>query len=87
MVFWFQCSGSRAHRALLYALNLTSAACILLSLSPQASPEEFTEALKMREAFYGKGGASPSGSIENVPAGAFYLKEVAGNFNRIYARK
>ncbi len=53
----------------------------------EASPEEFTAALAMREASYGKADKHPAGSVDNVPAGAYYLKEVGKNFNRIYARK
>lgn len=30
---------------------------------------------------------TPKGSLDNVPDGAYYLKEVAPNHNRIYARK
>ena len=36
---------------------------------------------------YGKAGIAPTGSVDNVPAGAFYLKEVLPNANRVYARK
>jgi hydroxymethylglutaryl-CoA synthase len=53
----------------------------------EASPQEFTDALKLREGSYGKVGAVPAGSVDHVPAGAFYLKEVAGNGARAYARK
>ena len=53
----------------------------------EASPEEFTNALILREAFYGKIGATPAGSIDNVPKGAFYLKEVTKEGGRVYAQK
>jgi hydroxymethylglutaryl-CoA synthase len=53
----------------------------------EASPEEFTNALILREAFYGKIGATPAGSIDNVPAGAFFLKEVTKEGGRVYAQK
>ena len=53
----------------------------------EASPQEFTDALKMREGSYGKTGVVPAGSVDHVPAGAFYLKEVQGQGTRVYARK
>jgi hydroxymethylglutaryl-CoA synthase len=53
----------------------------------EASPEEFTAALKMREGSYGKSGITPVGSVDNVPAGAFYLKEVTATSTRVYERK
>jgi len=53
----------------------------------EATPEEFTAALGMREAGYGKSSFTPQGSIDNVPSGAYYLKEVGKNHNRIYERK
>ena len=34
-----------------------------------------------------QGNHTPKGAIADVPAGAFYLKEVAANHNRVYARK
>jgi hydroxymethylglutaryl-CoA synthase len=52
-----------------------------------ATPEEFTEALAMRERSYGKSGYMPAGSIENVPKGGWYLKEVTGSHARVYERK
>lgn len=58
-----------------------------LGARAEASPEEFTAALKLREAGYGKTGVTPAGSVDNVPAGAFYLKEVTATANRVYARK
>ena len=58
-----------------------------LSARREASPDEFTAALKMREAAYGRAGYTPVGSVADVPEGAYYLKEVAGNHNRVYARK
>ena len=53
----------------------------------EASPEEFTNALLLREAFYGKSGASPVGSVDNVPSGAYFLKEVTKEGGRVYERK
>lgn len=58
-----------------------------LAARKEASPEEFTSALAMREASYGKSAFTPAGSIDNVPAGAYYLKEVGKNYTRVYDRK
>ena len=52
-----------------------------------ASPAEFTEALAMREASYGRSGREPVGDIANVPVGGWYVKGVAPNGVRSYARK
>jgi len=52
----------------------------------EVTPAEFVDALKLREKMYGKSG-TPAGSITHVPEGAYYLKEVLGNHNRVYARK
>lgn len=58
-----------------------------LAARREAEPAEFSAALSMREASYGKAGVQPKGSVDNVPAGAFYLKEVTANHSRIYERK
>lgn len=58
-----------------------------LAARKQATPEEFTEALAMRERSYGKSGFTPAGSVDNVPAGGWYLKAVDGNHVREYARR
>jgi len=57
-----------------------------LAARVEASPEEFTAALAMREAFYGTSG-QPKGGLEHVPSGAFYLKGVNAAGVREYARK
>jgi hydroxymethylglutaryl-CoA synthase len=58
-----------------------------LSARREAAPDEFVAALGLRERNYGRGGFTPAGSLDNVPSGAYYLKEVMGNHNRVYARK
>lgn len=58
-----------------------------LATRREASPEEFTEALAMRERAYGKAQMKPAGSIDNVPAGAWYLHDVGANYVRHYSRK
>jgi len=58
-----------------------------LEARKEASPEEFTAALALREAAYGKSGYTPVGSVDNVPGGAWYLKEVTPAHTRVYERK
>ena len=53
----------------------------------EASPEDFTAALLMREKFYGRTGCEPAGALEHVPSGAFYLKGVGADGTRAYERK
>ena len=58
-----------------------------LAARTEASPAELLHALKLREDAYGKFGRAPAGSVDNVPAGAWFLKEVAADGSRKYARK
>lgn len=58
-----------------------------LDARTDASPAEFTEALAMRERTYGKSGYTPAGSVDNVPAGGWFLKEVKADHTRVYDRK
>lgn len=41
----------------------------------------------MRERAYGKASFTPAGSLDNVPAGAWYLQGVSASHTRSYARK
>lgn len=58
-----------------------------LDTRQDVDPSEFTEAMLMRERFYGRAGGIPAGSLSNVPVGAWYLKEVKENHVRIYDRR
>jgi hydroxymethylglutaryl-CoA synthase len=58
-----------------------------LAARKEASPEEFTESMKIREQAYGKSSYIPVGSLDNIAPGTFYLKEVTGNHARVYGRK
>ena len=49
--------------------------------------EEFTHALKLREAAYGKASYTPVGSVDNVPKGAWYLSGIDKHHVRTYERK
>jgi len=53
----------------------------------ECSPEEYVEAMAMRERNYGKLGCSPAGSVDNVVAGAYYLSGVNAAGVRTYSRK
>ena len=55
-----------------------------LAARREAEPSELSAALKMREASYGRSGFEPTGSIDNVPAGAFFLKSVKAGGQRVY---
>jgi hydroxymethylglutaryl-CoA synthase len=58
-----------------------------LAARTEAAPAELLAALKLREEAYGRFGRAPAGSVDHVPAGAWYLKEVAADGSRKYARK
>jgi hydroxymethylglutaryl-CoA synthase len=58
-----------------------------LAARTEAPPAELLAALKMREEAYGRFGRAPTGSLDYVPSGAWYLKEVAADGSRKYARK
>ena len=58
-----------------------------LAARREAEPAELAAALKLREASYGRAGFEPAGSIENVPAGAHYLKAVKPGGQRVYEVK
>jgi len=53
----------------------------------RAEPEVFSNAMRMREAAYGKASFSPAGSVADVAPGAWYLEGVDGQWRRSYARK
>jgi hydroxymethylglutaryl-CoA synthase len=58
-----------------------------LAARTEASPAEFTAALALREASYGKAGCKPVGSTDNLAEGTFYVKEVTTAGVRVYDRK
>lgn len=58
-----------------------------LAARREATPEEFTEAMNIRERAYGKAHYTPVGSVDNVPVGGWYLKSVHTDHTRVYARK
>jgi hydroxymethylglutaryl-CoA synthase len=58
-----------------------------LAARTEATPHEFSEALKMRESTYGKSSFTPHGSLDHVGKGVWYLKEVGAEGTRVYDRK
>ena len=58
-----------------------------LAARRECEPVEYAEAMAMRERAYGKLGAEPAGGVEHVAAGAYYVKGVAADGVRTYARK
>lgn len=59
----------------------------VLSSRKIATPEEYEAALALREAAHLKKGFKPTGSLENVGSGVYYLTEVDDRFHRSYAVK
>jgi len=51
------------------------------------TPEELTEAIRIREKNVGRGGFVPLYSISSLFPGTFYLDEVRKDFTRVYHRK
>ena len=51
-----------------------------------SSPDEFTEALRIREQAYGKSDYAPVGSVAHLAPGSFYLAGVDSKHRREYAR-
>ncbi|KAH3903661.1 hydroxymethylglutaryl-CoA synthase SCDLUD_001309 [Saccharomycodes ludwigii] len=51
------------------------------------SPEEYEAALSLREAAHLKKNFKPTGSIENIKQGVYYLTEIDDKFKRSYAIK
>lgn len=58
-----------------------------LAARHEASPYEFLGALDAREHSFGKAGWKPAGSVDHVPAGGWYLKEVKADHSRVYDRR
>jgi len=59
----------------------------VLSSRKFASPEEYEAALALREKAHLQKGFKPSGSIDELVSGAYYLTEVDERFHRKYAIK
>lgn len=53
----------------------------------EADFEDFTAAMNIREAAYGKNNYAPIGSLDNLEDGAWYLDGVDGDYHRSYRRK
>ncbi len=53
----------------------------------QKSPKEYEEAIELREKAYMKKSFKPVGSIDYIPEGTYYLKEIDDKFRRSYTRK
>lgn len=53
----------------------------------QRTPEQYLEAIALREAAHLKHSFKPSGSIDHLHKGVFYLKEVDDKYRRLYAQK
>lgn len=58
-----------------------------LSSRKIATPEEYEAALALREAAHLKKDFKPTGSLDNVSSGVYYLTEVNDRFHRVYAVK
>eukprot|EP00903_Cladosiphon_okamuranus_P006122 g6026.t1 len=50
------------------------------------TPEEFSQAMDLREQSYGKAGYQPSGTTDTLFPGTFYLAEVNSKYHRRYER-
>lgn len=51
------------------------------------SPEDYLNAIKLRENVYLKHSVKPVGSITNLPKGTYYLTEIDNDFKRLYSKK
>jgi hydroxymethylglutaryl-CoA synthase len=50
-------------------------------------PEEFAEAMKIRENTHNACDFTPSGSIDNIATGTYYLEKIDDKWRRFYKRK
>ena len=53
----------------------------------QCTVEEFTAALDLRAEKYGKAPMSPSGSLEHISSGSYYLVDINDKHHRTYEKK
>lgn len=58
-----------------------------LSQRCKGNPRELGEALQARERAHGSVPFSPTGSLESLAEGTYYLKNINSNYERIYVRK
>lgn len=58
-----------------------------LNKRKQCTVEEFSAALDLREGKYGKAPMTPSGSIDDISAGSYYLVDVNDKHHRTYEKK
>jgi hydroxymethylglutaryl-CoA synthase len=58
-----------------------------LSSRKIATPEEYEAALALREAAHLQKNYKPTGSLENIGSGVYYLTDVNDRFHRVYAVK
>ncbi|KAI8078156.1 hydroxymethylglutaryl-CoA synthase [Gilbertella persicaria] len=52
-----------------------------------SKPEEFAEAMKMREQTHNACNFNPSGSLEHIASGAYYVEKIDDKWRRFYKRK
>jgi hydroxymethylglutaryl-CoA synthase len=52
-----------------------------------SKPEEFADAMKMREATHNACNFNPAGSLEHIATGAYYVEKIDDKWRRFYKRK
>ncbi|KAI8366193.1 hydroxymethylglutaryl-CoA synthase [Blakeslea trispora] len=52
-----------------------------------SKPEEFADAMKMREHTHNACNFTPSGSLDNIATGAYYVEKIDDKWRRFYKRK
>ncbi|KAG1448896.1 hypothetical protein G6F56_008813 [Rhizopus delemar] len=58
-----------------------------LDARTHTKPEEFAEAMKMREATHNAREFSPAGSLDNIASGVYYIEKIDDKWRRFYKRK
>eukprot|EP00298_Acanthocystis_sp_HF-20_P002800 c13188_g1_i1.p1 GENE.c13188_g1_i1~~c13188_g1_i1.p1 ORF type:complete len:447 (-),score=160.14 c13188_g1_i1:27-1367(-) len=58
-----------------------------LSQRTAATPENFSHALELRSKSHGQSNYTPSGSIDSIASGAYYLESVDSQYRRQYKQK
>lgn len=52
-----------------------------------AKPQEFADAMKMREATHNACNYTPSGSLDHIASGVYYVDQIDDKWRRFYKRK
>ncbi|KAF7727506.1 Hydroxymethylglutaryl-CoA synthase, cytoplasmic [Apophysomyces ossiformis] len=58
-----------------------------LAARTQSKPEDFAEAMKIREKTHNACGYSPVGSLDHIAAGTYYVENIDDKWRRFYKRK